>query len=106
MRTVLKWVQCALAGMVDRIVERDYGGFRVYEARDNGVKGLDCLKVILNNGLLIWMAERAEVKSNSKLKIQCGRGQRLKDDRERSGCDAAQSGLRSRQEDARNQCRC
>lgn len=83
MRTVLKWVLLPPAGMVVRIVERDYGGFRVQGRKTQGTmaSGLDCLKVMSNKGLVIEMAGRAEVES--VVEYSEGRGKRLKANRAR-----------------------
>lgn len=83
MRTVLKWVLLPLAGMVVRIVERDYGGFRVQGRRTQGTmaSGLDCLKVMPNKGLVIEMAGRAEVEF--VVEYSEGRGKGLKAKRAR-----------------------
>jgi hypothetical protein len=54
----LKWIPC----------------LKDEDVRDNGAKGSDCLTAISNNGWFRRMAARAEVE------IQCGRGQRPKDD--------------------------
>jgi hypothetical protein len=83
MRTVLKWVLLPLAGMVVRIVERNYGGFRVQERRRQGTmaSGLDCLKVMSNKGLVIEMAGRAEVEF--VVEYSEGRGKGLKAKRAR-----------------------